>query len=102
MKPWLTKKYTVEVDIYFRTDLSGCNWLLVLPAEQLDRLRIMPKVLLTPHKDHWYPAAKVVDFTDPLNEGNCINIVHFVWGIRRLIPSPLHFRGSRGDRWHNI
>jgi hypothetical protein len=59
-----------------RTDLSGCHWLLVLLAEQLDRRHIVPEVLLTPYEDHWYPPAEMIQFTDPLHEGNCINIVH--------------------------
>jgi len=46
--------------------LSGCHWLLVLPAEQVDGRRIVTEILFAPYKDHWYPSAEVIDFTDPL------------------------------------
>lgn len=96
----LAQTYTVVRGFVFFTDLSGCHWLLVLLAEQLDRLRIVPKVLLTPYENYWYPPAEMVDFTDPLDEGNCISLGHF--GVRSKIPSPLRFRESQGDRWHSI
>jgi hypothetical protein len=58
-----------------RTDLSGCHWLLVLPAEQVDGRRIVTEILFAPYKDHWYPSAEVIDFTDPLHDERCINAV---------------------------
>lgn len=60
-----------------RTDLSGCHWLLVLPAEEVDRRHIMPKVLFTPNKDHRYPPAEMIDLTDPLHEGCYMNVMDF-------------------------
>ena len=59
-----------------RTDLSGCHWLLVLSAEEVDRRYIMPKVLLTPNKDHRYPPAEMIDLTDPLHEGYYMDAMH--------------------------
>jgi hypothetical protein len=57
------------------TYLSGCHWLLVLPAEQFDRLWVVSKIFFTSYKDYWYPTAKVIDFTDPLRNGSHINTV---------------------------
>jgi hypothetical protein len=32
----------------------------------------MPKILLTPYEDDWYPPAKMVDLADPLHEGSAM------------------------------